>query len=64
MKITGENTRMIEIAPGQSVHVRGDAVEAIIDTRLGLNLCGLTECGLVQLEAMRGKRVLILEIAK
>ena len=27
MKITGDNTRMIEIAPGEWVHVRGDGWE-------------------------------------
>ena len=53
MKVT-EGTRVIKIAPRKTVHVRGDAVEALIDTRAGLNLCGLTECGLVQLEALRG----------
>ena len=64
MKVTSDDTRMLEIEFGQFVHVRGEAVEAVIDTRLGLNLCGLTECGIVQLEALRGKRVLILELVE
>ena len=64
MKITGDDTRMIKLEPGQFAHVRGEVIEAIVDTWAGLNLCGLTECGLLQLEALRGKRVLILEIVE
>ena len=64
MKVTGNDTRMIEVAHGTWVEVKGAPAQAVIDTRAGLNLCGLTEAGLVHLETLRGKRVLILELVE
>lgn len=53
MKITGENTRMINVAPGEWVEVRGDAVKLWIDWDAEAHV----------LDNFVGKRVLILELA-
>ena len=53
MKITGPDTRMIEVATGQWVHVRGDAAKVVID-------CSGAEAD--ALDKFVGKRVLILEL--
>jgi len=61
MKITGENTRMIEIAPGEWVHVRGDAITA---QPSAANLLRLRDIYGADLFSLKGKRVLILELAE
>ena len=62
MKITGNDTRVILIAPGEWVEVRGAGAECAVRSRAGvLTLYGLTG---EQYESLTGKRVLILELAE
>ena len=58
MKITGDDTRNIEIAKGEFVHVRGPGVRAIAVSSSEEELCQ------PEFERFRGKRVLIMELAE
>ena len=57
MKITGDDTRMIEISEGEFVEVRGAAVRAIAVSSSEDEL-------FPEFERFRGKRVLILELVE
>ena len=58
MKITGDDTRMIEISEGEFVEVRGEAVRAVAVSSSDEELCQ------PEFERFRGKRVLILELVE
>ena len=70
MKVTGPDTRMIKIGPDEWVHVRGDGVECSISHgQLSLGETAefelIAQSKLIQkMQSLKGKRVLILELAE
>ena len=65
MKITGDNTRMIELAPGEWVHVRGKAFTpeaAHFSVETGGDL--IVKFKGEEFDKMVCRRILILELAE